>query len=351
MTGRPPATPAPRATQAPPPNAAWPVRTSEHIDLWLHGYAMLTSEAGRVPVFRRGYRAEMTATRSAAGVMSSLDANLERLQARLTTNPALMNAQFAAMHFLSWDDMQHYVDLFLREEGDPRRTTDARVQQAMAVLAGYFPSLGDRDWLRLFMAVLQDERAKYFGQYWIEQSQARARAVAAVDSLWGHEYYTRFRRFLTGTRQTAGDIVLSMVLGGEGRTLPPPRTDVGERRTIVAVPYPASPDHATDAIFVFAHEVTATLAGQVVDDNTSPAERRSGVREANLNALLVRAGAMLLQRIAPELADGYALYYLRQAGAPASGSAPQAALAAAFPLPDAIRDAFLRQLEIVLGGI
>ena len=33
----------------PPPSAAWPVKTREHVDLWLHGYAMLQDDAG-VPV-------------------------------------------------------------------------------------------------------------------------------------------------------------------------------------------------------------------------------------------------------------------------------------------------------------
>jgi hypothetical protein len=58
----------------------------------------------------------------------------------------------------------------------------------------------------------------------------------------------------------------------------------------------------------------------------------------------------MLQRAAPELADGYARYYLRSARLPVTGD-PMAALAAAFPLPDAIRDAIQRQIDVVLGGI
>jgi len=65
----------------------------------------------------------------------------------------------------------------------------------------------------------------------------------------------------------------------------------------------------------------------------------------------VRGGAMLLQRIAPELADGYARYYLRSARVPFTSGDALAALALAFPLPDAIAAGIQRQIEVVLGGI
>ena len=41
------------------PDAVWPTSTREHVDLWLHGYALLTSDTARIPFFRRGYRQQM----------------------------------------------------------------------------------------------------------------------------------------------------------------------------------------------------------------------------------------------------------------------------------------------------
>ena len=64
----------------------------------------------------------------------------------------------------------------------------------------------------------------------------------------------------------------------------------------------------------------------------------------------MRAGALLLQKIAPELVNGYARYYLQSANRPA-GANPVTTLATVFSLPDGIRDAIARQLEVVLGGI
>jgi hypothetical protein len=54
---------------------------------------------------------------------------------------------------------------------------------------------------------------------------------------------------------------------------------------------------------------------------------------------------MLLQKVAPELLTGYQAYYLRSANR-ANGS-----FTSVFAMPDAMRDAISRQLDIVLGGI
>jgi hypothetical protein len=64
-----------------------------------------------------------------------------------------------------------------------------------------------------------------------------------------------------------------------------------------------------------------------------------------LAAGTVRAGAMLLQKVAPELQTGYQAYYLRSAGRPTG------TFNSVFALPDAMANAISRQLDIVLGGI
>ena len=46
----------------------WPVRTREHVDLWLHAYAMLATDSTLIPYFRRGYRDQMIALRRQRGV-------------------------------------------------------------------------------------------------------------------------------------------------------------------------------------------------------------------------------------------------------------------------------------------
>ena len=107
-------------------------------------------------------------------------------------------------------------------------------------------------------------------------------------------------------------------------------------------------------VLVFAHEITGTLVGSVVADNTTPAQQRAGSADRLLLFGQVRAGAMLLERIAPELLDAYMRFYLKEAGAPPvreSGAVLASTFARRFEMPSAIVDAIQRQLEIVLGGI
>jgi hypothetical protein len=58
----------------------------------------------------------------------------------------------------------------------------------------------------------------------------------------------------------------------------------------------------------------------------------------------------LLQRTSPELADGYMRYYLSSVNR-APGASVQTTFTSTFALPDTIRDALTRQLDVVLGGI
>ena len=54
--------------------------------------------------------------------------------------------------------------------------------------------------------------------------------------------------------------------------------------------------------------------------------------------------------IAPEILDGYMRYYLRSVNRQV-GSNLRTTFISTFGLPDTIRDALVRQLDVVLGGI
>ena len=321
----------------------WPVLTRQHVDLWLHGYAMLLRDTARPPVFRSGYRDRLQAEKTQRGVTSQLDANRERLQSRLTLNPALANGQFAPLYFASFDQMRQVIGLFVQAEGDPRATNDRTLAMYFAVLRQSFPSAADRDWLRIFTESLEDERRLFYQQYWTSQHSGRLQLVRAADSLWQGTYRERFQRFLNNTQQEQGEMILALTLGGEGRTV-----NFSARQNAVAV---AMPDQdPREAIYVFAHEIMGGLVATAVNDNLTPAEQRTGVGGRYVTAGAVRGGALLVAQVAPELLDGYTRYYLMQAGVSTSGDIA-ARLASTYPIPDIIREAIVRQLQVVLGGI
>lgn len=335
-----------RGSVEPPPSAQWPIKTREHLDLWLHGYAMLQADTARVPLFRRGYQEQMRTTRRARGVSTRLDTDMERLRERLAVSPGLVNGQFLPLYFGSWEDMRRAIDLFFRAEGNPNATNDPGLRTAIAIVAGAFQTGGDREWLRTFVAALEDERQRFYRDWWTAEQGRRAPVVAAVDALWQQTYRARFQRFLANTQQSGGELLLSLVLDGEGRTVA-----LSEQRNAVAVGEPASAPAAVEAVYVFAHEVVNAVTSVAIADHTTPAEQRSGAVSRYAANVTVRGGALLLQRIAPELVAGYVRYYLRVAGQPVPSGNADAAFASTFPIPDSVRDAVLRQLEVVLGGI
>lgn len=323
----------------------WPIKTREHVDLWLHGFALVQEDTTFVPFFRRGYSANVTALKNRANVVSQLDANRDRLRARLAANPQLINAQFVPLSFSSWNEIVQLVNFFIRADGDPRAASSQQAANAIAFLAAYFPTAADRDWLRLFVTSLEDERTRFYQSYWAQQQREKRNVADEVDALWQGTYRPKMQRFLNNTQQASGDILLSLPLNGEGRA-----QSSGKQANILTVTFPDRPADAMEAIYVIAHEAVGTIANTAVIDNITPEQRRTGLGERYTSAAAVRGGALLLQRTAPEAVDGYMRYYLRSVNRSA-GSNLASSFTAAFSLPDTIRDALNRQLDVVLGGI
>ena len=325
--------------------AVWPIKTREHVDLWLHGFAMVQEDTTFVPFFRRGYSTNMTVLKNRANVVSQLDANRDRLRARLVSNPQLINAQFIPLSFSSWDEIVQLVNFFVRAEGNPRAASSQQEANAIAFLAAYFPSPADREWVRLFVNSLGDERARFYQSYWAQQQRERRNVLDEVDAMWQGTYRPKIQRFLNNTQQAAGDVLLSLPLNGEGRS-----QSSGKLANVLTVTFPDRPTDAMDAIYVIAHEAVSSLANVAVIDNITPEQRRTGIADRYTSSAAVRAGALLLQRTAPEALDGYMRYYLRSVNRPV-GSNVATTFATVFAVPDTIRDALNRQLDVVLGGI
>src|SRR5690606_5097407 len=72
----------------------WPVKTREHVDLWLHGFAMLQDDTATVPLFDRGYRDRLTVAKNSRNLTTLLDSNRAVLARAIAARPALIGAQF-----------------------------------------------------------------------------------------------------------------------------------------------------------------------------------------------------------------------------------------------------------------
>jgi hypothetical protein len=324
----------------------WPISTRYHLDLWLHGYALLQADTTLVPYFKRGYVDQLTALKNRANVFTELDRYRTQLREGLSSNPDLIGGQFLPLYFDSWDEMLSAIDTYLKSDGKPTTTQDPQVQQVIAIVGASFPSAADRAWLRTFTNGLSDENTKFFQSYWNQQQRERSPAMVALDSLWKKVYLPKFHAYLNNTRQNEGEMLVSLPLDGEGRTI-----TNSPQSNLVAVTYPERAEDAMDAIYVFTHEVVGTLANQVIADNTTPTEKRDGTAARYASPAAVRGGVIVLQKIAPELVKGYETYYLRSANVSFRAGTEEATMARVFPLPQAMLYGMQRQLEIVFGGI
>lgn len=323
----------------------WPVRSREHLDLWLHGFALISDDSSLVPLFDRAYRPAATKAKNEAKVFSELDANLEPLAKRLKDNPSLLNAQFLPLYFASWGELEEALDLFLRAEGNPRNARSDQAAATVALVAASFPAKDDRDFARRFLAGLRSERDLFFHRWWLDETKRRDATFERVDSLWQKVHRPKLQTFLNNTKLGAGELILALALDAEGRTV-----TEGKQLNRVAVGFPDSPERAEDAIFAFAHEVVSSLTAAAVDDNTTPAEKRSGAAARLAGVANVRGGALLMTRLAPDLDKRYAAYYLRAAGV-AAGDDVLATFARTFPLPTGMLESIDRQIAIALSGI
>lgn len=322
----------------------WPVKTSYVLDLWLHGYAMLQRDSTQVPYFRRGYREAIVAAKHNGSITTQLDANAEALKRGIAANPALISGQFLALQERSWEEMQSDIAAFLEANGDPGAARDSSMRPAIAAFAQSYRSKADREWLQLFARSLVDEHTRFYEQYWNDRQRALLPVLAAVDSLFTHRYFALLRGYLNHSQLESGEILLSLPLDGEGRTI-----TAGQHS--VAVLFPARPDSSVEAVYTFVHEVAGVATGLAVSDNTTPAEKQQGVAARYESPAAVRGGASLLRRTIPELVNGYERYYLRAARARSPGSDVEGDFARTFSLPPAMLDAVEQQITRLLSTI
>jgi hypothetical protein len=249
------------------------------------------------------------------------------------------------MYFNSFAEIVEATDFLVRSQGNPRASSNPDVQQRIAFLAANFPTAADRDWVRRFVEALQDENNRFYHDYWTKEQQTRGAAFAQFNQEWTAKYAPKLSRFLNNTQQPSGELLLSLPVGGEGRTV-----NDGKQANAIAVVFPRTPDASAEALYVFAHEIVARLVDEAIRDNTTPAEQRSGASGGYVGNGAVRGGALLLQRVAPELVQGYMRFYLQTLGVAVPAGDPSAQFATAFPIPAPVLTALGRSIESVLGA-
>jgi hypothetical protein len=326
----------------------WPIKTREHVDLWLHGFALLSEDTSQIPLFAKGYRDAMIVTRNGAQLFTRLDSARVPLQRLLATSPRVTNAQFFALHFVDYVPMRTTIALMAAVKGDPRAAGERERVQQVALALNYFALPAEQRWAEQFGSALDDEGQRFYHGYWLQQQRERGRALSRGDSLWRANWYPKLAPFLRRAYPRGGEIIASTVVEGEGRTL---TADPGAATTIVAT-LPPTVARTAELLYGIVHELVGGFAEAMVTENITPKQKAAGLGARLQTAAALHAGLLLLQRTIPEEAEGYALFYLRLLGqpTPAPGAAAKA-LAESLPIPAEILSSINSQLDLLLEGL
>jgi hypothetical protein len=337
-------------TGALPPRAIgpWPIKTREHVDLWLHGFALVSEDTAQLPLFRRGYRDSMIVVRNVAQITSRLDTARAALQRTLLGTPRLVSAQFFPLHFTNFGTLRVSLQRLTEAKGEVRAVRDRDEAAFVALAANYFPSPAEREWAEQFSVALESESGRFFHANWMATQRVRLPVLARADSMWRTTWYPKLAGFLRGTQQRSGEIIVSPVVEGEGRTI---TVDPTAGPTVV-VTLPASADRTVEVLYGIVHEAVGAFAAAAIVENITPKQRAAGVGDRLQTAAAIRAGALLLERAMPEEVDGYARFYLRLLGKPAPGAGSALpALESQLPLHSEILVSMKTQLDLLFGGL
>lgn len=331
------------AGEGPPAGAAdeWRFGVEPHIALWYHGLALArvgVDDTAPVPIYRRGYAEEAEAARRRAGARSSPFAqDPAALGARLAAAGAADRMQFLPLYFESWSQLIQAVDVWRQAAGDPNRAS-GEAAAAIAFLSSLFPTAVQRAAVVDWAAALEAERSAFFDAWW---RAAEPRSLAAeTEALW-RRMQPELIAFLRYNDATSGRVSLTPALGGEGRL------DIGRGVAVAAVGAGRTVDDPGTIVARVIHELSYALAAEAIRDAVAPARIREIGEDVLVARAAVRAGALVLERVAPELVDAYRRDYLRAAGADPARSS----LADAFPLPGELIDALESSVRLATAGI
>ena len=329
-----PDTPAPAVNE-------WRFSTDEHIALWYHGLAVagVGVEAGApVPFYRPGYQGEADAARRRLGRGTSPFAtNPGTLGSRLASAGVADGLQFLPLYFESWTQLTQSVEVWRQAAGDPARASSQEAAAVIAFLSNMFPSATQRGAVVEWVAALEAERTAFFAAWWNE-TQPTALAQE-VETTW-RALQPRLIAFLRYSNAANGRISLTPALGGEGRM------ESGRGIAVGAIGGRTG-DDAQAIVGRVIHELSYALAAEAVRDAVAPARIREIGEDVLVARAAVRAGALVIEEIAPELLPAYRDYYLRAAGAPGTGTT----LIQRYPLPDELVEPLGSSVRLAVAGI
>lgn len=322
----------------------WAVRHSAPVDLWYHGLAIVGfGRDAPLPLYGPDYADMIRAVKEAAGVYpSALDRQAETFRLRFERDRAFQSLHFGALHFRTVGEMDEVVGMVVEGGGKAQQLSDPRLALAAQWFASSFPRRAQRELLGRWVDALREEWNAFYFDYWERLNGELASQVQALDARWNSAYGPRLGALLSYLLLDEGTIFVVPALGPEGRSFP-----LDRRENWIAVAWDPERDSPDAPLHRAVREICFAFSSDVVTESTTQEEQRTeGARFDAMAA--VRAGAIVLERVAPDLVPGYRDTFVRAVGR--SGDT-EAEFAAAFPLPDRVVDGLERRVDFLLSGL
>jgi len=217
-------------------DSSWIVASAAHVDLWYHGLATLGLEdEGALTLYDPDYAKTMTEEKRRRGLYPT---RLDEIGSRLAHDIA------------RWipGDIVHFVPLYFSTSGlaemfealqdvvasGTRRRQS--IQRGAVVMSFVLTSPRARGALSRFISALEDEWDVFYEEYWRESLPLRLTQIQAVQSVWDQHFASRLEPFLSDNNLQHGILMVTPILGFEGRIVSDGDVRVASAVTILDPP-------------------------------------------------------------------------------------------------------------------
>ena len=280
---------------APPAPAGWTVRSDRFADLWFHALAVVGYEGyGPLTLYDHGYAARVRARKAQRGVRTQLDAQAGDLRAAFMADSAFELLHFVPLHFAGASPSAVLAALRLAAGGPADPTVDRALGARAGVIVAALPSARERAVLLRFVNAADDEWRRFLHDEAGELAGVDDRTLRVLQRGWIDRFAPALVGYLRAVHAERGTILVSPALGADGRVL------FGAGVAVVAVGRDVG--EGRDGPLLAA---VRELSYPLLDAVPPWAERDRVAAERARDVAAVRAGAMLLDRVAPPLAAPY----------------------------------------------
>jgi hypothetical protein len=310
--------------------------------LWYHGLAVVGFDQDEgFPLYRSGYADDVRRAKEELGVYPTpLDEMSEELLEDLEQDPILQNFHFLPLYFPASDreGMMQALTAVANRKVNESGAVGPESRSGARWAAGTFEEGSQRRVLRELVEVLEQEWDLFYGEYWQREVAVGQAENEILEQRFNRELSPGIEDFLGDEGLQSGYVVVSRVLGPEGRLI-----QGNAFRGIadaVAVWAPGWED-VNGSLYSIVRELCFSIVdGSVINRATV----RRGDPQIISGRAAVRCGSLLIGRGVRNLLDDYQRAFLRAAGADTSESELAVAFEEEFQVPGRVLEAIRAHL-------